>query len=232
MKDNFAQIHLPSLELQPEYTFLDLPIFQQPEQLNCVEKLLDSHIKEGRGNAICIRTFEETWTYQDLFEKANQIAHVLVEDLGLQSGNRVLLRSANNPMMVACWFAVLKAGGIVVATMPLLRAKEITTIIDCAEISHAFCDSDLAEEMNLVTSDFLKHICFYRNSDLEKLIENKPKTFVNYHSKSNDVALIGFTSGTTGLPKMTAHYHKDILNICEAFPNYSLQPRQLVLLLA
>jgi 2-aminobenzoate-CoA ligase len=224
MKDNFAQIHLPSLELQPEYTFLDLPIFQQPEQLNCVEKLLDSHIKEGRGNAICIRTFEETWTYQDLFEKANQIAHVLVEDLGLQSGNRVLLRSANNPMMVACWFAVLKAGGIVVATMPLLRAKEITTIIDCAEISHAFCDSDLAEEMNLVTSDFLKHICFYRNSDLEKLIENKPKTFANYHSKSNDVALIGFTSGTTGLPKMTAHYHKDILNICEAFPNYSLQP--------
>jgi 2-aminobenzoate-CoA ligase len=226
MKDNFAQINLPNLELQPEYTFLDLPIFHQPEQLNCVDKLLDSHIKEGRGNAVCIRTFEETWTYQDLFEKANQIAHVLVEDLGLQSGNRVLLRSANNPMMVACWFAVLKAGGIVVATMPLLRSKEINTIIDCAEISHAFCDSDLAEEMNLVTSDFLKHICFYRNSDLEKLMESKQKTFDNYSSKSEHVALIGFTSGTTGLPKMTAHYHKDILNICEAFPNYSLQPTE------
>lgn len=225
-EDNFAHNSLPSQELQPDYIFIDLPQFQQPEQLNCVEKLLDSHIKEGRGNAICIRTFEETWTYQDLYEKANQIAHVLVEDLGLQSGNRVLLRSANNPMMVACWFAVLKAGGIVVATMPLLRAKEITTIIDCAEISHAFCDSNLAEEMNLVTSDFLKHICFYRNSDLEKLIENKPKTFVNYPSKSEDVALIGFTSGTTGLPKMTAHYHKDVLNICETFPNYSLQPTE------
>lgn len=223
-EDNFAHNSLPSQELQPDYIFTDLPQFQQPELLNCVDKLLDSHIKEGRGNVVCIRTFEETWTYQDLFEKANQIAHVLVEDLGLQSGNRVLLRSANNPMMVACWFAVLKAGGIVVATMPLLRAKEITTIIDCAEISHAFCDNDLAEEMNLVTSDFLKHICFYRNSDLEKLIESKPKTFVNYKSKSNDVALIGFTSGTTGLPKMTAHYHKDILNICEAFPKYSLQP--------
>lgn len=224
MKDNFAQINLPNLELQPEYTFLDLPQFQLPELLNCVEKLLDSHIKEGRGNAVCIRTFEETWRYRDLYEKANQIAHVLVEDLGLQSGNRVLLRSANNPMMVACWFAVLKAGGIVVATMPLLRAKEITTIIDCAEISHAFCDSDLAEEMNLVQSNFLKKVSFYRNSDLEKLMESKPKTFENYPSKSDDVALIGFTSGTTGLPKMTAHYHKDILNICEAFPNYSLQP--------
>uniref|UniRef100_UPI0037BEF3FF AMP-binding protein n=1 Tax=Flavobacterium sp. TaxID=239 RepID=UPI0037BEF3FF len=150
MKDNFAHINLPNLELQPEYTFLDLPQFQHSELLNCVDRLLDSHIREGRGNSICIRTFEETWTYQDLFEKTNQIAHVLVDDLGLQSGNRVLLRSANNPMMVACWFAVLKAGGIVVATMPLLRSKELNTIIDCAEISHAFCDSDLAEEMHLV----------------------------------------------------------------------------------
>ena len=170
------------------------------------------------------RTFEETWTYQDLYEKTNQIAHVLVDDLGLKSGNRVLIRSANNPMMVACWFAVLKAGGIVVATMPLLRSKELTTIIDCAEISHAFCDSDLAEEMNLVQSDFLKKVSFYRNADLEKYMETKPKTFHNYHAKADSVALIGFTSGTTGLPKMTAHYHKDILNICEAFPQYALQP--------
>lgn len=224
-EDNFAHNSLPNLELQPNYTFLDLPQFTRPEMLNCVEELLDNHITEGRGNNICIRTFEETWTYQDLYEKANQIAHVLVDDLGLQSGNRVLIRSANNPMMVACWFAVLKSGGIVVATMPLLRSKELTTIIECAEISHAFCDSDLAEEMNLVKSDFLKKVSFYRNSDLETLMESKPKTFQNYHSKSDSVALIGFTSGTTGLPKMTAHYHKDILNICEAFPPYALQPK-------
>jgi 2-aminobenzoate-CoA ligase len=223
-EDNFAHDSLPSIDLQPDYVFLDLPQFHRPEMLNCVEQLLDNHIKEGRGNTICIRTFEENWTYQDLFEKANQIAHVLVEDLGLKSGNRVLIRSANNPMMVACWFAVLKAGGIVVATMPLLRSKELATIIDCAEISHAFCDNDLAEEMNLVKSDFLKEISFYRNSQLEDLIQTKPKIFSNYHSKSDSIALIGFTSGTTGLPKMTAHYHKDILNICEAFPNYSLQP--------
>ena len=223
-EDNFAHDNLPSLDLQPDYVFLDLPQFNRPEMLNCVDKLLDNHIKEGRGNNPCIRTFDETWTYNDLYEKANQIAHVLIDDLGLVSGNRVLIRSANNPMMVACWFAVLKAGGIVVATMPLLRSKELTTIIDCAEISHALCDTTLQDEMNLVKSDFLKQISFY--DELETLMQSKPKNFTNYHSKSDSIALIGFTSGTTGLPKMTSHYHKDILNICEAFPPYSLQPTQ------
>jgi 2-aminobenzoate-CoA ligase len=223
-EDNFAHNCLTDLELQPEYTFLDLPQFQHPEMLNCVDRLLDSHVREGRGNKICIRTFEETWTYQDLYEKANQIAHVLVDDLALQSGNRVLIRSANNPMMVACWFAILKVGGIVVATMPLLRSKELSTIIDCAEISHVLCDKELEEEIHFVKSDFLKQTCFYGNSQLEELMASKPKTFDNYHSKSDSVALIGFTSGTTGLPKMTAHYHRDILNICEAFPKYSIQP--------
>jgi 2-aminobenzoate-CoA ligase len=222
--DNFAHNHLPSPELQPDYVFLDLPQFNQPEMMNCVALLLDNHVKEGRGNNVCIRTFETTWTYQDLYDKANQIAHVLVEDLGLKSGNRVLIRSANNPMMVAVWFAVLKAGGIVVATMPLLRAKELTTIIDCAEISHAICDHSLADEMHLVKSAHLQSVCFYGNSQLEASMANKPKTFTNYHTKSDSIALIGFTSGTTGLPKMTSHFHKDIVNICEAFPQYSLQP--------
>jgi 2-aminobenzoate-CoA ligase len=220
--DNFAHKHLPNSDLQPDYLFWDLPQFNRPEMLNCADKLLDNHVKEGRGNNPCIRTFETTWTYQDLYEKANQIAHVLVDDLGLESGNRVLIRSTNNPMMVACWFAIIKAGGIVVATMPLLRAKELTTIIDCAEISHALCEKSLHDEMNLVKSSFLKKTCFF--DELEKVMSTKPKTFINYHSKSYSIALIGFTSGTTGLPKMTSHYHKDILNICEAFPPYSLQP--------
>ena len=125
----------------------NLPEYEEEIQSNEISSTTDASMEvrsgggataatQGRGNNSCIRTFEETWTYQDLFEKANQIAHVLVDDLGLQSGNRVLIRSANNPMMVACWFAIHKAGGIVVATMPLLRSKELTTIIDCAEISH------------------------------------------------------------------------------------------------
>ncbi len=223
--DNFAHDSLPSIDLQPTY----LNGKYENEMLNCVERLLDFHIKNGNGNAPCLRTFKKTWTYQDLFEKANQIANVLVDDLGLQSGNRVLIRSANNPMMVALWFGILKAGGIVVATMPLLRSKELKTIIECAEISHVFCDIALESEMDLVDSDFLKRICKFcgsesGTSELENLMMNKSKTFTNFHSKADSVALIGFTSGTTGLPKMTAHYHKDILNICEAFPTYSLQP--------
>lgn len=224
-EDNFAHKSLPSEGLQAEYCFTNFSQFKHPEMLNCVERLLDNHINEGRGNNICIRTFENTWTYQDLYEKANQIAHVLIDDLGLKSGNRVLIRSTNNLMMVACWYATLKAGGIVVATMPLLRSKELTTIIDCAEISHCFCDKELEEEMHLVKSPFLKRTCFYGNSELEKLMQSKPKTLTNYQSKSDSLALIGFTSGTTGLPKMTAHYHKDILNICECFPPFSLQPK-------
>ena len=218
--DNFAHNSLPSIDLQPT----NFKGKYETEMLNCVARLLDVHVQYGNGNSPCLRTFEETWTYNDLYEKANQIAHVLIDDLGLQSGNRILLRSANNPMMVACWFAVLKAGGIVVATMPLLRSKELTTIIDCAEIAIAVCDKELEEEMHLVKSNFIQKTCFYGNAQLEHLMATKPKTFDNFHSKADSVALIGFTSGTTGLPKMTAHYHKDLLNICEAFPNYSLQP--------
>ncbi|RRJ92018.1 2-aminobenzoate-CoA ligase [Paenimyroides tangerinum] len=224
MEDNFVRFHLPDSDLQPQYSFLDLPQFQHPDDLNCVNKLLDEHCKNGFGNRECLITDSNVWTYQDVFEKANQIAHILIDDLNLKSGNRVLLRSCNNPMMVACWFAIIKAGGIVVATMPLLRAKELETMVECAEISHIISDISLAEEVNLIKSNYVKEKLFFGTTDFEALMESKPKTFENYKSKANDVALIGFTSGTTGNPKMTAHFHKDVLNICEAFPNFSLQP--------
>src|SRR5690606_7295739 len=200
-----------------------------PEDLNCVDALLDKHIREGRGDNVAIRTFESTWTYNDLFEKSNQIAHVLVDELGLVSGNRVLIRGANNPMFVACWFGIIKAGGIVVATMPLLRTKELSTMIECAEISFALCDYRLEEALAAVDSPFLKKYLLYNStatSDpyLEVLMQKKPVEFANFKSKENCVCLIGFTSGTTGKPKMTAHFHRDVLLICEAFPKYSLQP--------
>jgi 2-aminobenzoate-CoA ligase len=227
-QDTFAHDHLPPLDLQPDYIF-GHPDFEMPDDLNCAERLLDKHIQEGRGNAVAIRTFDTTWTFNDLYEKANQIAHVLIDDMGMVSGNRVLIRSANNPMMVACWFAVIKAGGIVVATMPLLREKELSIMTECAEISHALCDYRLEEEMMLVKSPFLKQVITFdgsgtTTSKLEVLMHNKPRVFDNFPSKAESLCLIGFTSGTTGKPKMTSHYHKDVLLICEAFPKYSLQP--------
>lgn len=227
-EDNFAHNHLPSQELRAE-CFTGHPDFEFPEDLNCVERLLDRHIADGNGEKVAIRTFDNTWTYKDLYEKANQIAHVLKENLDFKPGNRVLIRSANNPMYVAIWFGILKAGGIVVATMPLLREKELTVMIDSAEISHAFCDHRLEEELLAVKSSFLQHLITFDGmgqhiSKLETLMGNKSKTFENYPTKSDSLSIIGFTSGTTGKPKMTSHFHKDILLICEAFPKYSLQP--------
>ncbi|WP_026976319.1 AMP-binding protein [Flavobacterium tegetincola] len=224
--DNFAESHLPHQDLQPDYIF-DHPDFDFSDLSNCVDQLLDKHIREGKGNSIAIQTFDSLWTFQDLYEKSNQIAHVLVDDLGLKSGNRVLIRSANHPMFIAIWFAVLKAGGIVVSTMPLLREKELTTMIDCAEISHAFCEISLVEELEAVQSSYLKSITTFspssdNESELEILMRQKPKEFTNFDAGPEAVCLIGFTSGTTGKPKMTAHYHRDILLICEAFPKNSL----------
>lgn len=227
-EDNFAHSQLPPKELQPDFLLGD-PAYQLPENLNCVYDLLDRHVEEGNGNLAAIRTANVTWTYQDLYEKANQVAHVLVEDLGLKSGNRVLIRAFNNPMYVACWFGILKAGGIVVATMPLLRTKELDTIVECAEISHALCDARLEDELRAVESPFLQQISTFEGTGsgpgkLENQMVTKPKTFSNFHSRSDSVSIIGFTSGTTGKPKMTAHYHRDILLICMAFPRYALQP--------
>ena len=224
--DNFAERHLPHVDLQPDY-LNDHTDFDFSDISNCGDRLLDIHIREGRGNSTAIQTFDDKWTFLELYEKANQIAHVLVDDLDLKTGNRVLIRSANNPMFVAIWFAVLKAGGIVVSTMPLLREKELTTMIDSAEITHAFSEISLAGELKSVKSEYLKSITTFSSnatdfSELERLMVGKSTDFENFDAGFESICLIGFTSGTTGKPKMTAHYHKDILLICEAFPKYSL----------
>ncbi len=127
--DTFARDNLPPAGEQPQFLF-DLPGLQFPAQLNCASELLDRHVADGRGSRVCIRAPGLTWTYAELQEQANRIAHVLVSDMGLVPGNRVLLRAPNNPMLAACWFGVIKAGGIAVATMPLLRAKELKQVID------------------------------------------------------------------------------------------------------
>src|SRR6059036_108192 len=146
--DSFARDNLPPREQWPELIF-DLPGLRYPGRLNCATELLDRAIWRGWGGRVALRSPEGELAYAQLLDQSNRIARVLTEDMGLATGNRVLLRGANSPWMAACWFAVMKAGGIAVATMPLLRAKELTDIIGKAHVSHALCDARLADELNL-----------------------------------------------------------------------------------
>lgn len=150
--DTFARDNLPAPELQPEFLFT-LPSLQFPAQLNCATQLLDRHISEGRGDRPCLRAAGVSWTYAELQRQANRVANVLVEQMGLVPGNRVLLRAPNNPMMVAAWFGVIKAGGIAVATMPLLRAFELKKVIDKSRVTHALCDAALASELDAALAE-------------------------------------------------------------------------------
>ena len=221
--DPFARENLPPRELQPEFLF-DLPDLRFPQRLNCATELLDKRVAAGDGDRLCILAPGIRWTYAELLAKANQIAHVLVEDMGLATGNRVLLRSANNPMLAACWFAVMKAGGIAVTTMPLLRAKELTEIVARAEISHALCDARLAEELDRADCPQLKHVGYLASAaGLEGAMARKPDTFSNVDTASDDTCIIAFTSGTTGKPKGTMHFHRDVLAACACWPPHVLR---------
>jgi 2-aminobenzoate-CoA ligase len=170
------------------------------------------------------------WTYDDLLEKANRIANVLVRDLGLVPGHRVLLRAANTPMLVASWFAVLKAGGIAVATMPLLRTRELSQILNKAGPKLSICDSVLRFDLENACEKSTQPIStlFFNTDDsdgLDARMRRQPTTFENVATSHDDVALIAFTSGTTGVAKGTMHFHRDVLAVCDTFPPYVLKPR-------
>jgi 2-aminobenzoate-CoA ligase len=230
--DTFARDNLPPRALWPEFSF-DLPELQYPQRLNCATELLDRMVERGLGERPVFYTPNERWTYRELLERANRIARVLRDDFGLVPGNRVLLRAANNPMLVACWFAVLKAGGIAVTTMPLLRARELAVILDKAQISLALCDERLAEELEQARAraPVCDRICCFNGSgqpgaaaELETHMRRQAPAFDNVDSARDDVALIAFTSGTTGKPKGTMHFHRDVMAICDCFPRSTLRP--------
>ena len=230
--DTFARDNLPARELWPEFSF-DLPELRYPERLNCATGLLDRAIERGLGHRPVFYTPNERWTYGELLEKANRIARVLRDEFGLVPGNRVLLRAANNPMLVACWFAVLKAGGIAVTTMPLLRVRELAVILDKAQIGLALCDERLGEELEQARAraPVCERICYFNGSgvtgagaELEARMRRATPEFENVDTSSDDVALIAFTSGTTGKPKGTMHFHSDVMAICDCFPRSTLKP--------
>ena len=226
--DTFARDRLPARQLQPEFLF-ELPELQFPERLNCATELLDRHVEAGRGDRACVSApGGPHWTYADLRREADRIAHVLVADMGLVSGNRVLLRAANKPMLVACWFAVMKAGGIAVGTMPLLRAKELTQIIARGQVSHALCDTPLRAELDAARADMPTPTrVAYFGSDaadgLEALMERHTARFENVATAADDTCLLAFTSGTTGQPKATMHFHRDVMASCVCFPPHVLR---------
>ncbi|GAA6141151.1 benzoate-CoA ligase family protein [Hydrogenophaga sp. 5NK40-0174] len=226
--DTFTRDNLPPREDQPEYRF-DFPGLQFPDQLNCATELLDRHVAEGRGDRLCIRAPGLRWTYADLQEKANRIANVLVVEMGLVPGQRVLLRAPNNPMLAACWFAVMKAGGVAVATMPLLRAKELKAIVEISQATHALCDASLEEELRLTLPDTpglrqVRHFNGAGPDGLEAAMARVSAEFHNVDTAADDTCLLGFTSGTTGVPKATMHFHRDVMAICQCWPPHMLRP--------
>jgi 2-aminobenzoate-CoA ligase len=227
--DTFARDNLPPAELQPEFLFT-LPALQFSAQLNCATELLDRHIVSGHGERVCLRAAGVTWTYAELQRQANRAASVLVQQLGLVPGNRVLLRAPNNPMMVAAWFGVIKAGGIAVATMPLLRTGELQKVIEKAQVSIALCDAALAADLERAVSQTAHAVtCRLFNStapdSLDAAMAGASSEFVNVNTAADDTCIIAFTSGTTGQPKGTMHFHRDVMAICACWPPHILRPQ-------
>ncbi|WP_407118258.1 benzoate-CoA ligase family protein [Bradyrhizobium sp. LMG 9283] len=228
--DTFARQHLPPRELWPEFIF-SRPELRYPQRLNCVSYFLDHWVEQGQGDAPCVISPDVSYTYRELQALVNRIANVLVGKLGLVPGGRVLLRSANNPMMVATYLAVIKAGGIVVATMPLLRAKELSYPIQKAAITLALCDGKLSEEMEKAkaAAPGLERIVYWGNGtsdSLEALIADASPEFRVLDTAADDICLIAFTSGTTGDPKGTMHFHRDMLAVCDGYARNILRAEQ------
>lgn len=219
--DTFSRDNLPDKDQWPD---LLLAGFDYPERLNAAVELTDAMVVKGFGDHTALIGNGRRRTYKELSDWTNRIAHVLVDDLGVKPGNRVLIRSANNPAMVACWLAATKAGAVVVNTMPMLRAGELTAIVDKAQISHALCDSRLMDELQICASNSatLKSVTDFdgtsnHDADLDRLALEKPVRFEAVKTGSEDVALLGFTSGTTGSPKATMHFHRDLLIIADGY---------------
>ena len=223
--DTFVRDHLPPPSQWPEFLF-DRPELRYPERLNCATELLDRHAAT-RPQAVAIRTSEDEWTYGRLQDLVDRLCGVLVADMQVQPGNRVLLRGFNSVMMYAAWLAVARVGGIVVATMPLLRMRELATIVAKARIRHALCDVKLATELEgLRMADEPLRVVTWGDGELEGLLERHPVGIPAADTARDDPCLLAFTSGTTGQPKATVHFHRDVLAMADTFAAHLLAPRE------
>jgi len=222
-EDTFARDSLPDPADWPEF-LLDKPEFQYPEYLNVAVELTDKMVADGFGDHTALIGNGRRRTYKELADWTNRLARALVEDYGVKPGNRVLIRSGNNPAMVACWLAATKAGAVVVNTMPMLREVELTKIINKAEIKIALCDTRMMDELIAAAKDneFLETVVGFdgtsnHDAELDRIALEKPVHFDAVQTGRDDVALLGFTSGTTGEPKATMHFHRDMLIIADGY---------------
>src|SRR5262245_57678751 len=221
--DTFARDNLPPVEQWPDL-LLDRPEFQFPEYLNAAVELTDRMVEKGFGDNTALIGNGRRRTYKELTDWSNRLAHALVEDFGVKPGNRVLIRSGNNPAMVAAWLAATKAGAVVVNTMPMLRSGELAKIVDKAEIGLALCDSRIADELVACAkrSRWLAQVINFdgtanHDAELDRVALGKSVKFEAVRTGRDDVALLGFTSGTTGEPKATMHFHRDLLIIADGY---------------
>jgi 2-aminobenzoate-CoA ligase len=223
--DTFCRDNLPPPGLWPDLVFT-LPELDYPDRLNAADELLNPTIEAGGADRRCLLSPELTWTYGDVARRAAQVASVLTDDLGLVPGNRVLLRGLNSPWLAACWLGVLKAGGVAVATMPMLRASELTNIGDIAQVRLALCDHRLTDDLRAAAIPDLRIVEFGADAagDLTQLAATKPPEFDSVQTAADDVAMIAFTSGTTGKPKAAMHFHRDLLAAADTFSAHVLKP--------
>jgi 2-aminobenzoate-CoA ligase len=222
--DTFAEDRLPPAAAMPEMLLDET----YPERFNAAAWLLDRNLSNGNADRRCVvAPGGVLWTYRELAQRVNRIANALLSDYGLQSGHRVLLRGPNTPMMVACWLAVLKAGGIAVTTMPLYRSNELRVIVEKAQVSLALCDERLTDDLTAACEDFggVTVASFGAGAGLDERMRAHAAAFDPVDTAAEDVALIAFTSGTTGTPKAAMHYHRDILATCNTYGARVLQPR-------
>jgi 2-aminobenzoate-CoA ligase len=225
--DTFCRDNLPPVDQWPEFRF-DLPELRYPDRLNCAVALLDDVIdRHGADRPCLLSPGGERWTYGELLATSNRIAKLLVDELGIVPGNRVLLRGPNNPWLVACWFGVLKTGAVVVTTMPLLRPGELSTVHEIARIDLALCDHRFTKDLE--TADLGDAPIVTYGSDAESDLTGVASydgdgSFDAVETSADDVALLAFTSGTTGRPKATMHFHRDVLANADTFSTHVLRP--------
>jgi 2-aminobenzoate-CoA ligase len=224
--DRFARDNLPPSERWPRLIF-ELPELRYGDRLNCATRLIDEAVAEGHGDRTAIYCEAGHWSYRQLLQRSNQIANVLVHDQGVVAGNRVLLRGPNCPTLIAAWLAVMKVGGIAVTTMPMLRRRELAQIADKARIDLAICDARFTEELAAASAEtgWLSRNLLWGDGMLENAMQRRPDTFSNIDTACDDVCVIAFTSGTTGEPKATMHFHRDVLAMSDVVGRHLLHTR-------